>query len=128
MRRETRQWIRKAENDFTGASVLATGPKSLHDLVVLSCRQCAERYLKALLEESSQPIPYIPDLVVLLTLLCPTYPSLRAVRSGLKSLKEFAVDHRYPGRIANKRQARAAMRWASEVRHAARKLLGLSLP
>ena len=127
MRKKTREWVRKAENDFAGAVVLAKNPKSLHDLVAFSSQQCAEKYLKALLEELKMPIPYTHDLFKLLTLLLPTHPSLRNLRRGSQYLQDFAVDYRYPGRNTTRRQATAAMRWAGKIRDAAQKLLGLPL-
>ena len=38
---------------------------------------------------------------------------------------DFVVETRYPGENANKRQAEAAMRWATKVRVTVRLLLGL---
>jgi len=38
-----------------------------------------------------------------------------------------AVDTRYPGNSATRRQAKAALRWAAKVRTAARTLLGFPL-
>jgi hypothetical protein len=49
---------------------------------------------------------------------------LRPLRRGLLFLSVFAVDVRYPGINASKRQAAAALRWAVRVRTAARALLG----
>jgi hypothetical protein len=43
----------------------------------------------------------------------------------LRFLTEFAVDPRYPLLRTNKRQAVAALRWAGEVRHACRTILGI---
>jgi hypothetical protein len=40
-------------------------------------------------------------------------------------LKQFAVEFRYPGKNATKRQATAALRWAERIRAACRGLLGL---
>ena len=47
------------------------------------------------------------------------------VRRGLLFLSDFAVDTRYPGSNASKRQAVAALRWAERVRTPARALLGM---
>jgi hypothetical protein len=44
---------------------------------------------------------------------------------GAGFLTQFAVDIRYPGENASKRQAEAALRWADKVRTAARVILGL---
>jgi hypothetical protein len=43
-------------------------------------------------------------------------------------LTQFAVDTRYPGEDASKRQAKAALRWADRVRTEARTLLGIRPP
>jgi hypothetical protein len=64
-------------------------------------------------------------LVDLRNLLLPHYPSLNSFRRGLTFLTEFAVETRYPGKTATKRQATAALRWAERVRAEARALLGL---
>jgi HEPN domain-containing protein len=91
------------------------------------CQQSAEKHLKALLAEASRTIPRTHNLVALLPLLLPIHPSLRALRRGLDSLTRFAVDTRYPGYNASKRQARAALRWAEQVRTAVRTILKLPL-
>jgi HEPN domain-containing protein len=97
----------------------------LHNLICFCCQQSAEKYLKALLEEAGQPIPKTHDLERLLTLLLPTPPALRRLRRGLVFLSDFAVDTRYPGDDASKRQAAAAVRWAGRIRDACRDLLGI---
>jgi HEPN domain-containing protein len=81
--------------------------------------------LKALLEELAQPVPRVHLLSELLDLLLPSYPSLRPLRRGLIFLTRFAVDTRYPGDNASKREAAAALRWAERVRTTARTLLKL---
>jgi HEPN domain-containing protein len=126
MKRQTREWVRKAENDFVVArqSIQSTIP--LHDAVCFHSQQCAEKYLKGLLEEAGLTIPRTHNLDDLLTLVLPYQPSLRLYRRGLIFLADFAVDCRYPGRNASKRQAAAALRWAERVRSAVRLLLGLT--
>ena len=47
------------------------------------------------------------------------------LRRGLNFMTRFAVDVRYPGQSATKRQAQACARWANHVRTACRTLLGL---
>jgi hypothetical protein len=53
---------------------------------------------------------------------------LASLRRGCKFLIRFAVDARYPGFRATKRQAEAAVRWAGRVRDTARRLLGMRQP
>jgi len=45
----------------------------------------------------------------------------------LEFLTRFAVETRYPGDDASKRQAEAALRWAERVRTAVRTILKLPL-
>jgi hypothetical protein len=58
----------------------------------------------------------------------PHYPSLGALSRGLDFLTQFAVATRYPDDNATKRQATAALRWADQVRTAARALLNIGPP
>jgi HEPN domain-containing protein len=97
----------------------------VHDGVCFHCQQCSEKYLKGLLEELGLPVPKIHDLAELLTKLAPYHPTLRSLGRGLVFLTNFAVDPRYSGESASKRQAVAALRWAGRVRTQARALLGI---
>jgi HEPN domain-containing protein len=94
-------------------------------VVCFHCQQCAEKYLKALLEEIGLAIPKTHDLDNLLTLLLPHHSSLRSLRRGLVFLTDFAVDNRYPGYNASKREVVSALRWADRIRTAIRALLGI---
>ena len=77
------------------------------------------------MEELGLVVPKIHALDVLLNALKPHHPSLQSLRRGLLFLKAFAVETRYPGRDASKRQAAAALRWAGRTRALARDLLGI---
>jgi HEPN domain-containing protein len=125
MKRTTREWVRKAEADLRAESKLERGRDSLHDQSCFCSQQCAEKYLKALMEEVGLTIPHTHILRNLLDLVRPHYPVLRPFRRGLVFLTRFAVGTRYPGETASKRQAVAALRWAGRVREAARSLLGI---
>jgi HEPN domain-containing protein len=96
--------VRKAEADHLAIRRSSRGKPPLHDIVCFHCQQCAEKYLKALLEELGTAVPKTHDLDDLLGLLAPHHPVLRALRRGLKFLTDFAVDTRYPGANATKRQ------------------------
>jgi HEPN domain-containing protein len=110
MKKTTRQWIKKAEQDYA---------------LAVHCQQCAEKYLKALMEERGISTPKTHALVLLLAALISNYPRLRSFRRGLAFLTPFAVEIRYPGDNATKRQAVAALRWAGKLREKARDLLGI---
>jgi HEPN domain-containing protein len=97
----------------------------MHDAVCFHCQQCAEKYLKALLEELGLAVPKTHDLMRVLAVLLPHHPSLGSLRRGLRFLTDFAVDPRYPGENTTKREAGAALRWADRVRMEACALLGI---
>ena len=124
MKRLTAEWVQKAEGDFLAAKALAGESLPLHDAVCFHCQQSAEKYLKALLKEASVRIPRTHELVALSSLLPPHY-CLRGFTRGLEFLTRFAVEKRYPGRSATKRQAASALRWAGKVRDACRAELKL---
>ena len=125
MKKATRAWVKKAEDDLRAATVLLAGAQPLHDQVCFHCQQLAEKYLKALLEEAALPIPKTHDCSVLLTLLPTPYRSLQRCARGLNLVTRYAVAPRYPGTSATRRQAESAIRWATKVRDACRPLLGL---
>src|SRR5438309_3511145 len=116
MKRSTREWVRKAESDCQLAAAIARRNEPFHDEQCFHCQQAAEKYLKALLEELGLAVPRTHTLKDLLALLVLHYPSLAGFRRGLTFLTRFAVEIRYPGDKASKRQAAAALRWAGKVR------------
>jgi len=96
-----------------------------HDEQCFHCQQSAEKYLKALLAEGGLAVPRTHLLKDILASLVSHHPALAGFRRGLTCLTRFAVETRYPGDNATKRQAASALRWAGEVRHACRSLVGL---
>lgn len=91
MKRATREWVRKAEADYQLANRLARGGEPFNDQRAFLCQQAAEKYLKSLLEELTQPIPRTHLLEDLIGLLLPHHPSLRGFRGGMRFLTPFAV-------------------------------------
>src|SRR5438045_1635572 len=127
MRRITREWVRKAEADYQLAQSLALRNEPFHDQRCFLCQQAAEKYLKALLAELGQVVPKTHFLHTLVQLLAPNYPSLSAINRGMRFLNRFAVETRYPGDQATRRQANSALTWADRARTAARKILRIRL-
>ncbi len=125
MRKLTREWLRKAEDDRIMARLANSTIPPAKDAICFHCQQMAEKYLKALLQELGLPVTRTHDLLELLRDLVSHYPGLRTLRRGLEFLTKFAVDTRYPGFHARKRQVEAALRWAERVRDACRSLLGI---
>ena len=125
MKRGTAQWVRKAEADFRLADQVIRSGEPFHDSVCFHCQQSAEKYLKALLVELALPVPRTHDLDRLLTDVVVHHPTLSSIRRGALFLEQFAVETRYPGFNATKRQASSALRWASRLRLAVRSVLAL---
>src|SRR5713101_1613746 len=126
MKRVTAQWVRKAEADYALAKLAHKAKPPFYDSICFHCQQSAEKFLKALLQESGQVTPRTHNLVELLNRLVSADASLGTLRVGLKSLTQYAVDYRYPGFSANARKAQAALRWAERLRRECRLHLGLS--
>ena len=110
MKKTTAEWVKKAEDDHLVANQSSRSKVPLHDAVCFHCQQCAEKYLKGLLEELGLPVPHTHNLDDVLNLLLPHHPTLCSFRRGLIFLTDFAVETRYPGESASKRQAASALR------------------
>jgi HEPN domain-containing protein len=94
-----------------------------YDAVCFHAQQCAEKYLKACLQEAAVPFPRTHDLTVLLDLLLPSTPALAGLRSALDTLSAYAVDPRYPGLSVDKATAQDAARLCRVVRLELRQIL-----
>ena len=123
----TREWIDKAEGDFATASGEIRVQKfPNYDAVCFHAQQCAEKYLKALLQESEIPFGKTHHLVALLEILLKAEPSWELLRPQMQSLNAYSVSVRYPGEAADKAIAREALLLARAIRADARQKLGLS--
>ena len=96
-----------------------------YDAVCFHTQQCAEKYLKARLQEADIFFGKIHDLTALLDLLLPVEPAWDALRADLQALTVFAVTYRYPGDSADKNDAEEAVNKCRNFREIARRALGL---
>ena len=123
----THEWIEKAEADFATASREARVRQSPnYDAVCFHAQQCAEKYLKGLLQKANIRFGKTHNLLALLELLSPVDASWESLRPQLERLTGFAVHGRYPGEQADKPTATEALKLARSIRAAARTTLGLS--
>lgn len=122
----TLEWIEKAENDlFTAQRELRVKNNPNYDAVCFHAQQCAEKYLKARLQEEEIPFSKIHDLGLLLNLLVHLEPLWEPFRPTLELLTAYAVDFRYPGEIADKEDASDALQTCREMRQAVRYSFGM---
>jgi HEPN domain-containing protein len=126
MKASTREWVGKAEEDFAAASALARPRKKpLWAPVCFHAQQCAEKYLKARLNEASIQFHQTHDLEQLLNQVLVAEPLWAASRSALKRLSDAAVTPRYPGGVFTKAEAQRALETCKAFRREARFSLGL---
>jgi HEPN domain-containing protein len=126
MKRLTDEWVFKAEEDYRSADGLlyqlevpAAETASFH------CQQCAEKYLKAFLQEKGIEFPRKHDLIPLMELCKKVDSSFETLRLDLGRLDRFGVAIRYPGTTASVELAENAYSAATRVRKFVRKKLRL---
>jgi len=127
MRVLTQEWVDKAEGDFHTASREARVRKAPnYDAVCFHCQQCAEKYLKAYLQEQGQRFSRVHDLIELLELCLPYDGTFELQRDLLKDLTKYAVEFRYPGELATKEEALTVVKAMRVVRAFVRQKLGIT--
>jgi HEPN domain-containing protein len=126
MKPVTRDWVKKAENDFKVASQILRRRKDIvPDAASFFCQQCIEKYFKARLVEAGISFPRTHDLLVLLNLCAPVEPLWSAYAKVVDTMSDYAVDYRYPGQSATLREARTALKHCRSLRGEVRRSLGL---
>jgi HEPN domain-containing protein len=96
----TKEWVDKTENDFDAADLTLHGREMpIVDAVCFHSQQCAEKYLKAFLQEHRIRFERRHELNVLLDLCVPLDGEFETLRDTLQSLEHYAVLIRYPGLI-----------------------------
>jgi len=126
MKPTTREWVKKAENDFKAASQLLLRRKNVvPDAACFFCQQCVEKYLKGRLIEAGIAFPRTHDLLQLLNTCVQVEPLWSAYAKIVDAMSDYAVDFRYPGHTATLREARTALKHCRSLRAEARHALGL---
>ena len=125
MKPETQEWIEKAEGDVKVARRESQTADPVYDAVCFHAQQCAEKYLKALLEEQIIVFRKTHDLVELIDLSGGQLPELDPLRTKLAHLSMFGIATRYPGVQADQHAADAALKTAAETRTVVRTKFGL---
>jgi len=98
MRAITKEWVFKAEDDYRSAeALLYVVEPPIVDTACFHCQQCAEKYIKAFLEEHKVDFPRNHNLMQLLELCLRLDEDFESIRTYLQSLEHYAVTIRYPG-------------------------------
>jgi len=126
MKSITAEWIAKAEGDFaTAQRELNAIQHPNYDAVCFHAQQCAEKYLKAFLQETNIAFPKTHDLTDLLALTLSVEPNWSSLTSDLNVLSSFAVEYRYPGDSADLIEAQESFQKCENVRQIIRRASGL---
>jgi len=121
-----KEWVEKAEGDYaTAQRELRVRKNPNYDAVCFHAQQCAEKYLKALLQNAGIRSGKTHNLIALLNLIVVKKPLLESIRQQIVMLNEYAVEFRYPGESADKAMAREAMESGRIARTTLRVALGL---
>src|SRR5260370_17321575 len=97
MKPTTREWVKKAEDDFRVASQILRHRKNVvPDAGCFHRQQCVEKYLKARLIEAGISFPRTHDLLQLLNDCLPIEPRWSAHAKVVYGMTDYAVDSRYP--------------------------------
>lgn len=124
MREITKEWIFKAEGDYRSAEVLLYQIEIPEiDTACFHCQQCAEKYVKAFLNEHDVDFPRNHDLVRLLGLCLVVDDSFEKIRDNLRRLENYGVIIRYPGLTVPLEMAHEAFENTNQVREFIRKKL-----
>jgi len=122
----TEEWVDKAEEDFNSADLLLhAGEVPLPSPACFHCQQCAEKYLKAFLQEHQIQFERTHVLMALLELCIPLDRDFEKLGVDLDSLEGYAVAVRYPGAIVPVTLAEVAYKTTSRIREFVRGKLKL---
>jgi HEPN domain-containing protein len=122
MRPDTAEWVKKTEADFFSMTrEMNTAKDFNYDLVCFLAQQSVEKYLKALLCESSVPFPKVHDLNKLAALLPEHFDYPESFRAPISRLDRYAIEFRYPGASATRELAAEAVEDAAAFRDWCRK-------
>ena len=122
----TLEWVAKAEGDWdTAQREYRARHRPNYDAACFHAQQCAEKYLKARLEEAAIAFGRTHNLISLLTLVLPVEPTWTVMQPHLIALSICAVAFRYPSCSATRSNAANALKDCREVRRIIRQSFGV---
>lgn len=122
----TDEWIQRADGDLIAAGRELRARKTpVYHVTCFLSQQCAEKYLKAFLQEHQREIPRIHKLIDLLKFCKEIDSSIEILRPDLEVLERYPVAIRYPGIVADKDDAKSAYKAAKIVKQIMRQKMGL---
>lgn len=95
-REAVRQWMAKAQSDWTAVTILAMNVECPRDVVCFHCQQYVEKLVKALLTLHGIEAPKTHDLRRLTQLTVSFAPELGGIADLADQLSYHGVETRYP--------------------------------
>lgn len=123
----TLEWIELAEEDYAIAKLIQREQLAMRNGMCFHAQQCAEKYLKAWLQENYIPIQGTHNLEELLILILPSIPAWHSWQVDLSTLSKHAVETRYVGQSPTAADAELAIQTCEMVRQAVRAELKLPI-
>ena len=122
----TMEWVELAEEDYIIAKLIQREQLAMRNGMCFHAQQCAEKYLKAWLQENNIPIRRTHNLEELLNLILPTVPAWSSWKAELSKLSEHAVETRPLGKMPTAADAKQAMETCEKIREAVREYFKLN--
>ena len=113
-----REWIDKSDGDYLTATREVQADPPNFDATCFHAQQCIEKLLKAALIAVGQVPPRTHDLTVLSGLLHASQAAWHWPVEELRLLSRSAVVFRYPGEVAGREEAEAALEVSKAMRKA----------
>ena len=126
MRALTEEWVNKPEKDIFTVKLVLGVQEPMTEIAAFHSQQCAEKYLKAYLQEIEIEFPFRHPLLPLLELCISVDDTFEMLRDDLRRLDGYATAVRYPGMTVSNELAESAFAAAERVRAFIRRKLGLS--
>jgi HEPN domain-containing protein len=121
----TLEWVNLAENDYRLAHIAINIEPPITEGACFHAQQCAEKYLKAYLQDQGVEVPRTHHLMVLFDLCLSLGAVFERLRDPLNELDGYAVAVRYPGVSISKELGSSALKMAEIIRDIVRRALSI---
>jgi HEPN domain-containing protein len=116
------EWVAKAEGDYaTARRELRARRQPNFVAVCFHAQQCAEKYLKGVLQQQRLAIPRTHNLEALAKPLLTAQVALKILSAARRTLSAYAVETRYRGKSADRALAKEALELCSRIRRVCRR-------
>jgi len=116
MKKESREWFKKAEEDYKVLTSRSIWNKKLYNVLCFHGHQYIEKSLKGILTENNTPVEKTHDLELLYHRCKQFLPQLENFKKDLIYLTQFSIRVRYPGFNATLSHAKKTKEIVNKIR------------